>query len=74
MNAMGEQGTHFWFMTIYKVTGGDGSVRDFRGTFCPPSGATRFDVFDLIKQKVHQSDPSTVGGTAIAFDVQRNTL
>ncbi|MER7806156.1 hypothetical protein [Streptomyces sp900116325] len=71
---MDEQGTHFWYMVIYAVTSDGGGMRDFRGTFTPSPGSTRYDTFDLIKQKVHQTDPSTTGGTVMTFDIQPNVL
>lgn len=69
-----KQGTHFWFMTVFKPIPGGGDVRDFRGTASPKPGATRFDLFDEVRAKVNELDPSKVGGTVIAFDVQPNTL
>jgi hypothetical protein len=61
-------------MTVFKASPGGFDVRDFRGTVTPKPGASRFDLFDLIRARVNEMDPSKEGGTVVAFDIQPNQI
>lgn len=67
---MPEQGTHFWFMSLY----GAGNIWRRSGTCTPPRGATRFDMFELLLESVRGEEARLQNATAVAFDIQPNKL
>lgn len=71
---MPEQGTHFWFMTIQTPNAGGYYLNSYQGTITPRQGSTRLDLFNRLVAEVHELDPKSQGGAAIAFDVQPNRL
>lgn len=68
------QGTHFWFMVIQTPRDGGLYVNSYQGTWTPEPGATRLDMFNIIRAFVNEKDPRSRGGAAVAFDIQPNEL
>jgi hypothetical protein len=69
-----EQGTHFWFMTMQVPNALGLYVNSYQGTWSPSLGATRFELFNEIRDYVERNDPKIAGGMVLAFDIQPNQL
>jgi hypothetical protein len=68
------QGTHFWFISILCPNAAGFYMNDFQGTWTPPAGATRLDMYNAVRKCIDEKDPRARGGIAVAFDIQRNEL
>ncbi|MGP3686515.1 hypothetical protein ACTVZO_17715 [Streptomyces sp. IBSNAI002] len=71
---MSEQGTHFIFMSLTVPTPQGFMTLRRSGAVTPPQGATRLDMFEVLRQQVIAEDPSHAEAVVIAFDIQPNEL
>ncbi|MBM4794607.1 hypothetical protein HXP44_21710 [Streptomyces sioyaensis] len=66
-----QQGTHQWVITLEKPGLASGS---WYGVYTPPVGATRHDVFKVLKSGIEAENPELAGATVIFFALEPNTL
>ncbi|MET9426315.1 hypothetical protein [Streptomyces sp. NPDC003036] len=64
------QGSYMYVMTLSDGRG-EGTVS---GTYTPPSGASRFDAYEAIRQHAIRAYPSLQSGTVVFFCLEPNTL
>jgi hypothetical protein len=69
-----QQGSHFWLMVIQNANEGGLYANSYQGTWTPPAGATRLDMFNKIRSFIDEKDPRARGGIAITFDLQPNQI
>ncbi|MCG7204143.1 hypothetical protein [Streptomyces arenae] len=65
------QGTHHWILTLEKP--GRFSVTQ-EGTFTPPPGSTRQDVYHFIYRSVTEQDANLRGASVGYFELASNQL
>jgi hypothetical protein len=70
----GQQGTHFWFMTIQTASEDGSRISDYAGTVTPARGKTRMDMFNQVREEIGSYAPHTRAGAVLAFDLQPNKL
>ncbi|WP_369778847.1 hypothetical protein [Streptomyces sp. R33] len=66
-----QQGSHFWIMVMMIPGGRAGS---YQGTITPRPSATRFDMFNQVREEIRQRAPETATGVVVSFDIQPNKL
>ncbi|GAA5615648.1 hypothetical protein CP981_17540 [Streptomyces platensis] len=66
-----QQGTHQWVITLEKPGRVSGS---WYGAYTPPAGATRHDVFTVLKSGIEAENPELAGATVIFFALEPNQL
>lgn len=69
-----QQGTHFWFMSFLQPTPNGFDTYRRSGHFNPPPGATRVDMFSVLRDEIERFTPELAGATVLAFDIQPNQL
>lgn len=67
---MAEQGTHFWLIAFIS----DCRHLSASGTLTPKPGATRLDMYNLIRDDLVARTPGLRDASVIAFDIQPNKL
>ncbi|MEU5543573.1 hypothetical protein AB0G85_14430 [Streptomyces sioyaensis] len=65
------QGSHHWVMTV-ELPGR--AMNTLYGTWTPPQGATRHDVFMAIKTDITQQSPEMARANVIFFSLEPNQL
>ncbi|MFG2861573.1 hypothetical protein [Streptomyces sioyaensis] len=66
-----QQGTHHWVITV-ELPGR--AMETLYGTFTPPAGATRHDVFLAIKNDIAQQSPEMARANVVFFALEPNQL
>jgi len=66
-----EQGTHHWILTV-DLPGRTSLTAN--GTWTPPAGWTRSDVFNAIKQDMAQRHPELATANVVFFSLEPNQL
>ncbi|MFF4011451.1 hypothetical protein [Streptomyces sp. NPDC001717] len=66
-----EQGSHMWVMTLEKP--GRGMTTQY-GTWTPPAGATRHDVFAALRGHIVAEHPEMASANTIFFSLEPNRL
>lgn len=69
--AVTSQGSHHWVMTV-ELPGRAMNTR--YGTWTPPQGATRHDVFTAIKTEIAQGSPEMATANVVFFSLEPNQL
>lgn len=67
---MAEQGTHFWLIAF--ISGRRHASAS--GTITPKSGATRMEMYNIIRDKLIADMPGLSEASIIAFNIQPNKL
>lgn len=70
----GEQGTHFWFMTIQTQNARGHWMGSYQGVLTPEPEETRLELFNSIRDDIFAGDPRARGGVVLAFDLQPNQV
>ncbi|RST19342.1 hypothetical protein E2C00_08485 [Streptomyces sp. WAC05374] len=65
------QGSHHYVMTV-ELPGR--AMQTLSGTWTPPQGATRHDVFSAIKADIGRQDPEMGGANVVFFSLEPNHL
>ncbi|MFH9870955.1 hypothetical protein ACH4NT_33385 [Streptomyces lydicus] len=65
------QGSHHWVITLEKPGRVSGS---WYGAYTPPTGATRHDVFKVLKSGIEAENPELAGATVVFFALEPNQL
>ncbi|GAA5615821.1 hypothetical protein CP981_11205 [Streptomyces platensis] len=66
-----QQGTHHWVITV-ELPGR--AMQTLYGTYTPPAGATRHDVFLAIKNDLAQQSPEMARANVVFFALELNQL
>ncbi|WP_407552735.1 hypothetical protein QOM21_22775 [Streptomyces sp. Pv4-95] len=69
--AVQQQGTHQWVITV-ELPGR--AMETFYGTYTPPAGATRHDVFLGIKGDIALKSPDMARANVVFFALEPNQL
>ena len=70
-----KQGSHFWFMSFTQSAPGRGVSTHYRSGSCNlQPGATRLDMFSILRTYVDETWPDLAGASVIAFDIQPNKI
>lgn len=71
----GQQGTHFWFMSLFVPNSMGFATYRRSGHFNPKPGTTRFDAFELLLAAVKEQSPELQhDAVVISFDIQPNQI
>ncbi|MGK5448820.1 hypothetical protein [Streptomyces radiopugnans] len=65
------QGSHHWVMTL-ELPGR--AMSTFSGTWTPPAGTTRHDVFTGIQADIARQNPDMARGNVVFFSLEPNQL
>ncbi|GGR40841.1 hypothetical protein [Streptomyces netropsis] len=65
------QGSHHWIITL-ELPGR--LTSSLYGTWTPPAGATRHDVFTAIKNHITSANPDLTGANTMFFALEPNQL
>ncbi|MFF3018364.1 hypothetical protein [Streptomyces sp. NPDC057939] len=63
------QGSHFWVLTL-ELPGRAAMTQN--GTYTPPTGTTRYDAFQAIRQYVTADHPEMERATTMFFALEAN--
>ncbi|MEU1312186.1 hypothetical protein ABZ419_25270 [Streptomyces cinnamoneus] len=66
-----QQGSHHWVMTV-ELPGH--MTYSTYGTWTPPAGATRHDVFMAIKEQISKNNPELASANVMFFALEPNQL
>ncbi|WP_405543489.1 hypothetical protein OG590_10030 [Streptomyces goshikiensis] len=65
------QGSHMWVMTL--EVPGRGMTTQY-GTWTPPAGATRYDVFAALRGHIVAEHPEMASANCVFFSLEPNRL
>ncbi|MGW1669029.1 hypothetical protein [Streptomyces sp. NPDC002324] len=68
------QGTHQYLLTLQVPMGGGLSTGCWTGTWTPPEGTTRHDVYQALRSDITSKNPEYRDASVLFFDVQPNQL
>ncbi|MFF0725180.1 hypothetical protein [Streptomyces sp. NPDC004134] len=65
------QGSHHWVITL-EIPGR--LISTYGGTYTPPAGATRSDVYQAIRSDIARQKPELEGANVMFFALESNRL
>lgn len=69
------QGTHQYLLTLQVPSGGGFSISSWTGTWTPPpTGTTRHDFYQMLRDDIARHNPQFADGSVLFFDLQPNHL
>ncbi|MFD9814484.1 hypothetical protein [Streptomyces sp. NPDC059080] len=66
-----QQGTHHWVITV-ELPGR--AMSTLHGTYTPPAGCTRHDVFQALKNDIARQSPDMARANVVFFALEPNQL